>query len=105
MYSFLRPFDQKNPYLSKIEVNSELHTLNSDRSCRHVEFSVDSAKIRYEAGDHVAIFSTNDSYLVDKLAELLNVNLDTVFKLVNTDGMLIYTDKIRHMNYTYFFTF
>jgi len=51
-----------------------------------VEFTVDSAKIRYEAGDHVAIFPTNDSDLVDKLGQLLDVDLGVVFKLINIDG-------------------
>uniref|UniRef100_A0A183C8J4 NADPH--cytochrome P450 reductase n=1 Tax=Globodera pallida TaxID=36090 RepID=A0A183C8J4_GLOPA len=79
------PFEPKNPFLSTIAVNRELHLPSSDRSCRHVEFSVDKALIRYEAGDHIAIFPTNDLGLVDVLASLLEVDLDTVFKLVNTD--------------------
>uniref|UniRef100_A0A914H0M9 NADPH--hemoprotein reductase n=1 Tax=Globodera rostochiensis TaxID=31243 RepID=A0A914H0M9_GLORO len=79
------PFEPKNPFLATIAVNRELHLPSSDRSCRHVEFSVDKALIRYEAGDHIAIFPTNDLGLVDVLASLLEVDLDTVFKLVNTD--------------------
>lgn len=79
------PFDQKNPYISQIVVNNELHSEASDRSCRHVEFNVDSSRIRYEAGDHVAVFATNESALVEKLSELLSVDLETVFKLINMD--------------------
>uniref|UniRef100_A0A914LIX6 NADPH--cytochrome P450 reductase n=1 Tax=Meloidogyne incognita TaxID=6306 RepID=A0A914LIX6_MELIC len=79
------PFDQKNPFLSKISVNRELHTNQSERSCRHVEFDIDSAKVRYDAGDHVAVFPTNEPELVEKLGELLEVNLDTIFKLINLD--------------------
>ncbi len=42
--------------------------------------------IRYEAGDHVAVFPSNDEVLVNRIGELLNVNLDEVISLVNIDG-------------------
>ncbi len=41
----------------------------------------------YEAGDHVAVFPTNDADLIAELGRLVgDVDLDVVFKLVNTDG-------------------
>ncbi|KAF7639539.1 NADPH--cytochrome P450 reductase [Meloidogyne graminicola] len=79
------PFDQKNPFLSTISISRELHTTLSERSCKHIEFDIDSTKLRYDAGDHVAIFPTNEVELVEKIGELLDVNLDTVFKLINLD--------------------
>lgn len=81
-----RPFDQKNPYLAEIVVNRELHGSLSDRSCKHIEFNIDGSRIRYEAGDHLGIFPTNDSELVEKIGTLLSVDLETVFKLINLDG-------------------
>ena len=42
---------------------------------------------RYEAGDHVAVFPTNDPVLVDRIAELLGgKDMDTVMSLNNVDG-------------------
>lgn len=41
---------------------------------------------RYDAGDHVAIYPTNDPELVERLGKILNVDLDVVFSLVNKDG-------------------
>lgn len=79
------PFDQKNPYLATIAENRNLHGEESERCCHHVEFSVDGTRVRYEAGDHLGIFAHNDSCLVNKIASLLDVELDTVFKLINTD--------------------
>ncbi|KAI1725259.1 FAD binding domain-containing protein [Ditylenchus destructor] len=79
------PFDQKNPYLSTVVENRDLHKSASDRCCRHVEFSVDGTRIRYEAGDHVGVFPVNDSALVEKIGQLLSVNLETIFKLINLD--------------------
>ncbi len=41
---------------------------------------------RYESGDHVAVFPSNDEVLVNRIGELLNANLDEVISLVNVDG-------------------
>ncbi|KAI6201194.1 NADPH--cytochrome P450 reductase [Aphelenchoides besseyi] len=79
------PFDQKNPYLSTIAVNRELHLPGSDRSCRHIEFKIDSTRVRYEVGDHLGVFPTNDTTQVKTIGSLLDIDLDTVFKLINLD--------------------
>ncbi|XP_033627746.1 NADPH--cytochrome P450 reductase-like [Asterias rubens] len=80
-----RPFDAKNPYLSPVIVNRELHK-GGERSCMHIEFDISDSKIRYEAGDHVAVFPTNDPVLVDRIAELLGgKDMDTVMSLNNVD--------------------
>ena len=77
------PFDAKNPFLAPIVVNRELY--KGDRSCMHVEFDLVGSKIRYEAGDHLAIYPQNDSTIVNKIGELLKVDLDTVISLKNVD--------------------
>lgn len=78
------PYDAKNPYLAPMKVNRELHKAG-DRSCMHVEFDLEGSKMRYEAGDHLAVYPVNDSDLVERLGKLCNANLDTVFSLINTD--------------------
>ncbi|XP_072047913.1 NADPH--cytochrome P450 reductase-like [Amphiura filiformis] len=77
-------FDAKNPFLSPVKVNRELHS-GGDRSCMHIEFDISGTKLRYEAGDHVAVYPVNDPELVDKLGKLLNADLDTVISLNNVD--------------------
>ncbi|KAI2795909.1 hypothetical protein BLOT_016382 [Blomia tropicalis] len=77
------PFDIKNPYLAPIIVNRELY--KGPRSCMHIEFDIKNSKLRYEAGDHISVYPQNDSTLVEKIGELLNANLDTVFTLKNLD--------------------
>ncbi|KAI6235641.1 NADPH--cytochrome P450 reductase [Aphelenchoides besseyi] len=79
------PFDQKNPYLSTIVVNRELHLPGSDRSCRHIEFKIDNTRVRYEVGDHLGVFPTNDTTQVETIGSLLDIDLNTVFKLINLD--------------------
>jgi len=86
--NYFSPFDVKNPYLAKVVVNRELHK-SGDRSCMHIEFDIEGSKMRYDTGDHVAVYPKNSSELVNKIGELLNVDLDTVFSLLNTDGMTV----------------
>lgn len=79
------PYDAKNPYLAKIRVNRELHR-GGGRSCMHIEFDIEGSKMRYEAGDHVAIYPVNDTDLVQRLGKLCgDADLDVVFSLINTD--------------------
>ena len=79
------PFDAKNPYMAPVSVNKALHADGSDRHCMHIELSIKDSRIRYDAGDHVAIYPTNDLTLVDRLGELLRIDLDTVFTMINLD--------------------
>uniref|UniRef100_A0A915L6H1 NADPH--cytochrome P450 reductase n=1 Tax=Romanomermis culicivorax TaxID=13658 RepID=A0A915L6H1_ROMCU len=78
------PYDLKNPFLARVKENRELHT-GGDRSCRHIELDISNSRIRYEAGDHVAVFPSNDPKLVEKFGEILNVDLDTLFTLTSLD--------------------
>lgn len=78
------PFDAKNPFLAPIKVNRELHK-GGGRSCMHIELSIEGSKMRYDAGDHVAMYPINDKGLVEKLGQLCNADLDTIFSLINTD--------------------
>lgn len=41
---------------------------------------------RYESGDHVAVFPTNDTALVNRLGHILGVDLDVIISLNNLDG-------------------
>ena len=79
------PFDVKNPFLAPIKVNRNLHSDDSDRYCMHVEIGLEESRIRYEAGDHVAIYPTNDVQLVNRIGQFLEVDLDTVFTMKALD--------------------
>ncbi|CAH0720869.1 unnamed protein product, partial [Brenthis ino] len=78
------PFDVKNPFLAEIKVNRELFK-GGDRSCLHIELDISGSNMRYEAGDHVAVYPINNKDLVERLGKLTDANLNEVFSLVNTD--------------------
>ncbi|CAG2174762.1 unnamed protein product, partial [Oppiella nova] len=77
------PFDTKNPYLSPVLVNRNLY--NSERNCLHIELGLTGSKLRYEAGDHVAVYPKNDTNLVERIGQLLEMDLNKVFALKNLD--------------------
>jgi len=79
------PFDVKNPYMAPIKVNKNIHNEGSDRHCMHIEVDIEGSRIRYDAGDHVAVYPLNDTILVNKIGSLLDINLDQVFTLTNLD--------------------
>ena len=78
------PFDSKNPFLAPIIVNRNLFK-DTDRSCLHIELDITGSRLRYEAGDHVAIYPSNESEIVDRIGQLLSVDLDSVFTLINIE--------------------
>lgn len=79
------PFDLKNPFMAPIRVNKNLHSETSDRYCMHLELDISGSRIRYDAGDHVAIYPKNDTNLVTRIGELLGIDLNTVFTMRATD--------------------
>lgn len=78
------PFDVKNPFLAPVVVNRELYK-EGDRSCMHIEFNISDSKMRYDTGDHLALYARNQSEMVLALGKLCDYDLDTIFSLVNTD--------------------
>ncbi|XP_048836269.1 NADPH--cytochrome P450 reductase-like isoform X2 [Brienomyrus brachyistius] len=78
------PFDSKNPFLSSVTVNRKLNE-GGDRHLMHLELDITGSKIRYESGDHVAVFPVNEAALVNQIGEILGVDLDAVFSLNNLD--------------------
>ncbi|XP_048037549.1 NADPH--cytochrome P450 reductase isoform X1 [Megalobrama amblycephala] len=78
------PFDSKNPFLAPVTVNRKLNK-GGTRHLMHIELDITDSKIRYDSGDHVAVYPTNDASMVKRLGERLGVDLDTVFSLKNLD--------------------
>jgi len=75
----------------------------------HIEFNIEDSKIRYETGDHLAVYPVNNEQLVNKIGEQCDTNLDTIFTLTNTDGELFilmsFTFSLYILFVFYFFNF
>uniref|UniRef100_A0A3Q1MSC4 NADPH--cytochrome P450 reductase n=1 Tax=Bos taurus TaxID=9913 RepID=A0A3Q1MSC4_BOVIN len=78
------PFDAKNPFLAVVTTNRKLNQ-GTERHLMHLELDISDSKIRYESGDHVAVYPANDSALVNQLGEILGADLDIIMSLNNLD--------------------
>ncbi|XP_077851325.1 NADPH--cytochrome P450 reductase isoform X5 [Macaca mulatta] len=78
------PFDAKNPFLAAVTTNRKLNQ-GTERHLMHLELDISDSKIRYESGDHVAVYPANDSALVNQLGKILGADLDVVMSLNNLD--------------------
>ncbi len=70
--------------MAQVIANRELFK-NTDRKCLHIELDITGSRLRYEAGDHVAIFPQNDPLIVNRIGRLLDVDLDAQISLVNIE--------------------
>uniref|UniRef100_UPI00358E90BB NADPH--cytochrome P450 reductase n=1 Tax=Myxine glutinosa TaxID=7769 RepID=UPI00358E90BB len=77
-------YDNKNPFLARVLVNRKTNK-GEDRHFMHIDLDITNSKLRYDAGDHVAVYPTNSGTLVEELGKLLNADLDVVFSLNNLD--------------------
>ncbi|RHZ63323.1 hypothetical protein Glove_330g11 [Diversispora epigaea] len=80
------PYDQKNPYPSKIINSRELFN-STNRNCVHMEFDIKESGITYQSGDHVAIWPINPEQEVYRLLKVLGLweKKDTIVTVENTD--------------------
>ena len=62
-----------NLFSLQFKVNRNLHRDDSDRRCMHIEIDISGSRIRYDAGDHVAIYPQNDTE--GRTDRLLNAEL------------------------------
>lgn len=51
----------------------------------HIEFDLEGSKMRYDAGDHLAVYPMNNIELVEKIGKFCGKDLNTIFTLINTD--------------------
>ncbi|TFK12955.1 somatostatin receptor type 1 [Platysternon megacephalum] len=78
------PFDAKNPFLAPVTLNRKLNQ-GGERHLMHLELDISGSKIRYESGDHVAVYPANDTSLVNQIGEILGADLDMIMSLNNLD--------------------
>lgn len=70
--------------MAAVTTNRKLNQ-GTERHLMHLELDISDSKLRYESGDHVAVYPANDSALVNQLGEILGADLDVVMSLNNLD--------------------
>ena len=70
------PWTRQNPFPGKLHVNRRLSTADSEKDTRHFEIDLTDWGLKFEPGDSVAVYPTNDSELVDAIIRALGAKGD-----------------------------
>ncbi|CAO3590359.1 unnamed protein product [Absidia cylindrospora] len=66
-------YDAKRPYNAPITTR-ELFQDGGDRHCLHVDIDISGTNLKYQTGDHIAVWPTNNEVEVERLASLLGLS-------------------------------
>src|SRR5438874_11403358 len=75
---------RQNPFPGKLTVNRRLSTEESEKDTRHFEIDLTNWGLKFEPGDSVAIYPTNDPALVDEIIRALGAKGDEPVTAANT---------------------
>ena len=67
---------RQNPFPGKLLVNQRLSASGSEKDTRHFEIDLTNWGLKFEPGDSVAIYPTNDPMLVDEIIHALGAKGD-----------------------------
>ncbi|PTD01653.1 NADPH-cytochrome P450 reductase [Fusarium culmorum] len=67
------PFNSHNPYIAPIAESYELFSAK-DRNCLHMEVDISGSNLKYETGDHIAIWPTNPGEEVNRFLDILDLS-------------------------------
>lgn len=77
-------YSRKNPFRAKLVTNRRLTGDASDKDTRHFEISLEGSGLRYEVGDSLGVFPSNDPVLVDAILAHLGLGGDE--QVTTADG-------------------
>jgi sulfite reductase (NADPH) flavoprotein alpha-component len=69
-------YSKKNPFPAKLVTNRTLNAPGSGKDVRHFEIDLSGSDLRYEAGDALGVFPTNDPLLADEIILALGAKPD-----------------------------
>ncbi|QSL65655.1 hypothetical protein MERGE_002968 [Pneumocystis wakefieldiae] len=82
----IKPFNSYNPFIAPVVESRELF-FSGKRNCLHMEFNIKDSSMKYQAGDHLAVYPSNSNQEVDRLLTTLNLahKRNTVIRIKNID--------------------
>lgn len=82
-----KPFNVSNPFLGPLVKSQELFKLPG-RNCMHIEFDLKGSGMKYQTGDHVAVWPMNPDQEIDRMLQVLGLleKRDTVVRIKGLDS-------------------
>jgi sulfite reductase (NADPH) flavoprotein alpha-component len=78
------PYTRANPFPGKLVVNRRLSGPESEKDTRHFEIDLKGWGLRFEVGDSVAVYPTNDPELVQEIIRALGAKGDELVPAAKT---------------------
>jgi sulfite reductase (NADPH) flavoprotein alpha-component len=78
------PYTRANPFPGKLVVNRRLSGPESEKDTRHFEIDLKGWGLRFEVGDSVAVYPTNDPDLVQEIIRALGAKGDELVPAAKT---------------------
>ena len=75
---------RQNPFPGKLTVNRPLSAPESEKETRHFEIDLTNWGLKFEPGDSVAVYPTNDPQLVDAILRALGAKGDELVTAAKT---------------------
>lgn len=72
------PYSKTSPLSATLSVNQKITGRNSDKDVRHLEIDLADSGLRYQPGDALGVWFSNDPQLVDELIGLLWLQGDEI---------------------------
>lgn len=85
------PFNHLNPYAAPITASRQLISSKQDsRHCLHLDLDISGTGLKYETGDHLAVWPSNNNTEVDRLLDVLDLTHKRrhVIQVENTDSFV-----------------
>lgn len=82
-----KPYSANNPFFAPIANSRELFSVQG-RNCMHIEISIEGSGMKYQTGDHIAIWPMNPDQEVNRLLRVLGFadKRDISFRLKAIDS-------------------
>ena len=79
------PYTRANPFPGKLVVNRSLCGADSDKDTRHFEIDLTGWGLKYEVGDSMTVWPTNDPALADEIIKTIGAKGDEAVKSPNRE--------------------
>ncbi len=83
------PGTRRNPVLARVSVNRSLHRSGATKDTRHVELSLGATGLRYELGDSIGLWPSNDPALVADVLRATGTDADARVRIGADESTLV----------------
>src|SRR6267378_2666819 len=94
------PYSRTRPFPGKVLVNRRISGEDSRKETRHFEISIAGSGFRYEPGDSMAVYPSNDPQLVEEIIRALGASGEETVPATKTESTSLRNALLRNHSIT-----